>query len=76
MNSEERKLVVQSKVQDIKDHPERHRHDFSGLTSCCMVDGALDSRVQEAHSRYASFGANGGQRCDVSSGPCACGAWH
>lgn len=22
------------------------------------------------------YGVNGGVRCDVYSGPCACGAWH
>lgn len=24
----------------------------------------------------APYGYNGGQRCDVRSGPCSCGAWH
>jgi len=67
---------VQSKLKDIQEHPERHHHDFSGLTSCCMVEGALDLRVQDAHERYASLGTNGGQSCDVTSGPCSCGAWH
>jgi hypothetical protein len=30
----------------------------------------------EAHEEHASHGSNGGRRCDVSSGPCSCGAWH
>ncbi len=40
------------------------------------VNGALNSRLAEAHEIHASLGRNGGQRCDVTSGPCSCGAWH
>lgn len=25
---------------------------------------------------HRDFGSNGGIHCDVSSGPCSCGAWH
>lgn len=67
---------VEEKIKDIKEHPERHRHTFSGLQQCCIIDGALDTAVMEAHEVYASLGMNGGQRCDVISGPCSCGAWH
>lgn len=67
---------VERKLKDIKEHPERHRHTFEGLQQCCFVNGALDMRVMDAHSEYVSMGTNGGQRCDVTSGPCACGAWH
>lgn len=66
----------EEKVNDIKEHPERHRHDFAGLQACCYVDGAMDLRVMGAHETYASVGRNGGQSCDVTSGPCSCGAWH
>lgn len=44
--------------------------------ACCYVDGALDSRLIDAHSRYVDLGSNGGVRCDTIDGPCACGAWH
>ena len=69
-------LKTRAKLKDIREHPEKHRHDFGELQSCCVIDGVLDTAVMEAHSVYASQGTNGGRRCDVSSGPCSCGAWH
>ena len=64
---------VEARLQNIKDHPENHQHDFSGLTSCCMVNGAFDPLLMEAHPE---LGRNGGQKCDVTEGPCSCGGWH
>ena len=69
-------MAYADRVKDIKDHPEKHRHDFAGLTRCCFHDGALDLALQQAHSDHAPQGRNGGQLCDVSRGPCSCGAWH
>lgn len=70
MDREERK-------REIIEHPERHRHSFSELQRCCMVEGgALDMGLVEAHSTAAPLGRNGGIACDVTDGPCACGAWH
>lgn len=68
-------MTREERLRDIREHPERHRHDFGGLTACCMMNGALDLGLQEAHSSVW-LGTNGGVRCDVVSGPCACGAWH
>jgi len=70
------KLNVEAKLRDIVEHPEKHKHTFHALQQCCMIDGILDTRVMEAHSEHVSLGTNGGHRCDVVSGPCACGAWH
>lgn len=67
---------VRDRFNDIKNHPENHRHDFHSLQRCCFVNGALDMALMQAHEDYASLGTNGGQRCDVKSGPCSCGAWH
>jgi hypothetical protein len=64
----------EDKLKDIREHPERHRHDFDALAACCVVDGALDMRLMDAHEGLS--GHNGGSRCDVSRGPCSCGAWH
>ena len=63
-------------IADISAHPERHRHDFDSLQRCCTVDGALDLSIMEAHSAAAPLGRNGGRACDVTAGPCSCGAWH
>jgi hypothetical protein len=65
--------TAESVLKDIKEHPENHRHDFIALSACCTINGAFDMRLMEAHE-----GTVNGQsrRCDVSRGPCACGAWH
>lgn len=60
-------------MEDIKNHPEKHKHDFISLQMCCTVDGAVDLALMEAHP---ALGWNGGTKCDVSEGPCACGGWH
>ena len=65
-----------SVLNDIREHHERHRHAFDGLTACCFIGGAVDIALMDAHERYASCGTNGGVRCDVTEGPCACGGWH
>lgn len=69
-------MTAQEKIQHIKNNPHLHEHDFQQLQSCCFVNGAIDLSVMEAHSQYVNMGTNGGQRCDVRRGPCACGAWH
>lgn len=66
----------QDVLQHIKDHPEEHRHAYPVLVACCTIGGAIDLSLMEAHGRYVPLGTNGGTRCDVLSGPCACGAWH
>lgn len=67
-------MTREEKAQDIREHPERHRHNFEDLTKCCFVDGALDLSLMQMHEQHV--GRNGGVRCDVTEGPCACGAWH
>lgn len=69
-------MTFEEKLEDIKKHPENHRHDFAGLQACCMVDDAVDLKLIEAHEVFAPLGSNGWRRCDVTSGPCSCGAWH
>lgn len=76
MTNEELKQLREAKLKDIQENPDRHRHEYSGLERCCFVDGALDLGLMEAHEKNASFGYNGGRACDVSRGPCSCGAWH
>ena len=63
-------------LRDIREHPESHRHEFDGLIQCCTTEDGIDTRLVEAHEKYCSVGTNGGRRCDVTSGPCSCGAWH
>ena len=62
-------------LADIKKNPDKHRHDYSGLMRCCMVDGAMDLSLVEAHEGLVE-GEFRTSRCDVTKGPCACGAWH
>ena len=69
-------MTRDEKLKDIKEHPENHLHDFEGLRKCCFDGIAIDLSLMEAHEKFASLGRNGGQDCDVTSGPCSCGAWH
>jgi len=70
--SEAERETLKEKLKDIRENPSRHRHDFEGLHACAMINGYLHLEVIEAHE-----GLNGpSRRCDVSKGPCACGAWH
>ncbi len=63
-------------LEDIKDHPENHIHNMDALMACSMINGAIDSGLLDAHSKYVDLGSNGGIRCDVIDGACACGSWH
>ena len=67
--------TAESVIKDIRKHPENHKHDYDGLIACCMINGAIDCRVMDVHSEISTR-SNGGVRCDVTSGPCSCGAWH
>ena len=64
------------KLEDIRKNPKQHHHTYNELVICSTVDGRLDLGIATAHQRYASLGTNGGIRCDVTEGACACGAWH
>lgn len=69
-------MTIDERVSDIREHPERHQHhDLNTLTQCCVVDGAVSGLLMEAHTDVSTR-SNGGIKCDVFDGPCACGAWH
>lgn len=75
MTDETDKLTeVEKRLKDIKENPERHQHTFEGLLRCSMVGAVLDSRLFDAHLGTVPQRNPGG--CDVTSGPCSCGAWH
>lgn len=66
-------IDFETRLKEIKDNPDQHRHNFWELQACCTVNGAIDLMLMEVHPE---LGRNGGQKCDVISGPCSCGAWH
>ncbi|MDO8601672.1 MAG: hypothetical protein Q7R62_00870 [bacterium] len=66
----------ESVLKDIQEHPERHMHDWKNLFACCLIGDTVVLEALVAHATYVPLGSNGGVRCDVLSGPCACGAWH
>lgn len=68
--------TYESVLQDLKDHPEKHKHNWGDLAQCCMIGGALDITLMDLHSQLVDLGTNGGVRCDTIKGPCACGAFH
>jgi len=63
-------------LKDIKEYPERHRHDFAGLYACCVINDVLHAWLLQAHSQYAPVGITAGIPCDTIKGPCSCGSWH
>ncbi len=65
-----------ARLIDIKARPELHRHTFAELQTCCTLGGVVHVGLLDAHAKYAPTGNNGGKRCDVIQGACACGAWH
>lgn len=67
-------MTHDDKLADIKTNPDKHRHGFLGLCTCCTIDGAISAELMDAHQGL--LGYNGGTYCDVLEGPCACGAWH
>lgn len=51
-----------------------HKHTFEELMQCVSdSEGNLDMRKLQNHTVNCY---NGGQKCDVTTGPCSCGAWH
>jgi hypothetical protein len=66
--------TTEERRREIVNNPHKHIHTYEELVSCCMVDGCLDTMLMQSHEGF--LGSNGGARCDVSSGPCSCGAWH
>lgn len=71
------KRTHESVLEDIKNNPENHRHDdLNDLTNCCIIGNAVDMSLMEAHAKFVDMGSNGGKKCDVWTGHCACGGWH
>lgn len=64
---------IDRRLTDIKENRTNHLHDFNDLRQCATVEGALVLEILEAHDVGRT---NGGRKCDVLAGPCACGAWH
>lgn len=69
-------MTHDEKLENIKNEPHKHIHSFDELMDCCRIDDALNLSLIDAHSEYVNLGTNGGVKCDVTEGPCACGAWH
>ena len=49
----------------------------AGRSGYCRDGCKIERAVKEMSENLTSdYGENGGQRCDMQSGPCSCGAWH
>jgi hypothetical protein len=66
---------IEAKLNDIRNNPGSHHHTYEELQACCTVDGATVGSLLHAHEGLIPDAPNGRQ-CDVTKGPCACGAWH
>jgi len=68
--------LVQQRLTHIERNPELHKHSYIDLVSCCIINSIVISELFTAHLKYVQLGINGNIKCDVTSGPCNCGAWH
>lgn len=64
-------MTEADKLKEIREFPDRHRHAFADLQACCMVGEAISLQLLDAHE-----GIIGRGKCDVTGGPCSCGAFH
>ena len=56
-------------------NPKRRNGSFKELIRVSSNQkGEIDLREMEREE--GRYGSNGGRGCDVSKGPCSCGAWH
>lgn len=62
-------------MKNVKELKSKKKKTFQELIKECMTDeGVIDmSKMGELEG---SCGRNGGRGCDVTDGPCSCGAWH
>lgn len=64
-------IELNKRLQKRKNVTERTYDEL--ITQCTDKDGVLDVM---AIDELPAVGTNGGKKCDVTSGPCSCGAWH
>lgn len=77
LTGEKNSAYIQARriVRDIKNNPARHKHEtMDELIQCCKINGNVHTSLMQAHEGI--HGRNGGLPCDVSTGPCSCGAFH
>lgn len=67
--------VQAERIQDIRQHPERHRHTFDELIVCAKGPAGfgIDAIVVDGHEGTVGMPTS---KCDIISGLCACGATH
>jgi hypothetical protein len=58
-----------------QERPSVGHRDLNDVVALSVgLDGTIDARKMQALE--GSCGSNGGRGCDVTEGPCSCGAWH
>ncbi len=64
------------KAADLNSEKIAHSRSFEELvkSSTDPQTGHVDLQVLQSYE--GSCGSNGGVGCDVTVGPCSCGAWH
>jgi hypothetical protein len=46
-----KKTALHVRLQDIRNHPERHQHDEATLQACNMIEGEVQKQLVQAHER-------------------------
>lgn len=59
-------MTKEERLEDIRKHPDKHRHGVEGLPECCLVNGALDITLLEAHQANFSVMHKAPDPCRIS----------
>lgn len=72
--TEKSEMSFDELMKSVGGRPDNLDRSFEELVaSATTEDGAIDlAALDDA----PAVGYNGGVKCDVTSGPCSCGAWH
>lgn len=69
-------IVDINKKRDQKKTTDNKERTFEDIVRASTTeDGAIDLSTFSSFEREP-VGYNGGVACDVTKGPCSCGAWH
>ena len=72
--TEKSEMSFDELMKSLDARPDNLERSFEDLVALATTeDGAIDLSV---FANAPAVGYNGGVKCDVTSGPCSCGAWH
>lgn len=71
--SDDKVVPIKSRFKNKEGKVQKHVTVDDLIANATTEDGAIDLA---AIDNAPAVGYNGGVKCDVTKGPCSCGAWH